>query len=113
MHEYSLVRALLDRVESEARAHGATAVHGLTLRLGELSGVEADLFQSAFDLCREGSVCAGAELTLVTVPPRWECPSCGTELRRGELLRCPECEVPARMTAGDELILERMEMEVP
>ena len=112
MHEYSLVRALLDRVDAEARTHGAVAVSRLTVRLGELAGVELDLFRSAFDMCREGSVCAGAELAIVPVKPRWECPGCGARIEAGSLLRCDECGAPARLAAGDELILERIEMEV-
>jgi hydrogenase nickel incorporation protein HypA/HybF len=112
MHEYSLVRALLDRVDAEARTHGAVAVARLTVRLGELSGVEIELFRSAFDMCRGDSICADAELAIVPVAPRWVCPGCGSRIEAGSLLRCGECGVPARLAAGDELILERIEMEV-
>jgi Zn finger protein HypA/HybF involved in hydrogenase expression len=27
-------------------------------------------------------------------------------------LRCPDCAVPARLAAGDEIVLDRIEMEV-
>ncbi len=40
MHEYSIVQALVERVDAEARARGATAVHRLSVSIGELSGVE-------------------------------------------------------------------------
>ena len=54
MHEYSLVAAMVDRVEKEARERSAVAVHRLGVRIGALSGVEPELFASAFTLCRQG-----------------------------------------------------------
>lgn len=112
MHEYSIVRALLDRVEQEARDRGATAVHRLRVRLGELSGVEPDLLATAYRTFRERTRCADAELDLVPVAAAWGCPRCGRAIAPGCFLRCPECAVPARLSAGDEIVLERIEMEV-
>ena len=112
MHEYSIVQALVDRVEREARAHNATAVHRLSVRIGALAGVEADLLASAYDICRTGTLCAGAELAIESVPARWACPDCGREVTAGEVLRCPGCGSPARLASGDEINLDRIEMEV-
>jgi Zn finger protein HypA/HybF involved in hydrogenase expression len=36
MHEYGLVLALLERVEREASAHDAAAVHRITVRIGRV-----------------------------------------------------------------------------
>jgi len=47
------------------------------------------------------------------VAVRWGCPACDTELAAGSALRCGDCGGPARLTAGDEIVLERIEMEVP
>ena len=113
MHEYSIVQSLLDRVESEAAARGATAVHKLRLQIGEMSGVETDLLRSAYETFTDRSICAGAELEIVPVPVRWGCPACGSEVPPVGALRCADCGGPARMVAGDELILERIEMEIP
>ena len=113
MHEYSIVQSLLDRVESEAAAHGATVVHRLRLRIGEMSGVEMPLLRSAYETFTDRSICANAELEIVPVAVRWGCPDCGTELPAGSALRCADCGGPARLTAGDEIVLERIEMEVP
>jgi hydrogenase nickel incorporation protein HypA/HybF len=113
MHEYSIVRALLDRVEEEAERRGARAVVALSVRIGELSGVEPELLAGAYELCREGGLCAGAPLAIKAVPARWECPRCGGEIPRGGALRCAPCAVPARLASGDEIFLDRIEMEVP
>jgi hydrogenase nickel incorporation protein HypA/HybF len=112
MHEYSLVRALADRVEAEARARQAVAVHGLSVAIGTVSGVEPELFETAFTLCREG-VLADAELRIRRVEAEWECPACGASLAREAGLRCEPCDAPASLRSGDEIVLEQIEMEVP
>jgi hydrogenase nickel incorporation protein HypA/HybF len=111
MHEYSLVQSLLDRVEAEARKHGAVSVERIEVTIGELAGVEADLLASAFEMLRAGSICRHAELAVRAVEARWQCPSCDWERSDEEPLRCPRCAIPVRLTSGDELILERIEME--
>jgi hydrogenase nickel incorporation protein HypA/HybF len=112
MHEYSLVRALIDRVETEARSHRATAVHRLTVRIGPLAGVERELFATAFRNCRSGTLCADAALVIRTEEAVWRCEVCGEAIPTGSALCCPTCSMPARLAGGDALILERMEMEV-
>lgn len=113
MHEYSVVQALLERVQAEARAQGACAVVRVHVALGELAGVDPALLRTAYDVFRERTICAQAELRLRHVEARWECPRCGTAAARGSMLRCARCEAPARLVQGDELLLERVELEVP
>ena len=112
MHEYSIVQALVDSVEREARARSATVIHRLSVRIGALAGVEAGLLASAYEICRTGTLCAEAELAIESVPACWTCPDCGREMAPGEVLRCPVCQRPARLVSGDEIILDRIEMEV-
>jgi hydrogenase nickel incorporation protein HypA/HybF len=113
MHEYSIVSALLEQVEAAAREQRATAVHVIRVRIGELAGVEPELFASAFELCRERTICSAARLDVVPAPAAWTCSGCGRSIVAGEILRCPDCGLPARLASGDEIILERIEMEVP
>ncbi len=114
MHEYSLVEALVRRVEEEARKRQALAVHGLSVRVGELSGVDAELFQTAYETFREGTMCANAPLTLRKVAASWSCPRCLRPIPRGAVLTCPDCREPARLDdGGDALTLDGIEMEVP
>ena len=113
MHEYSIVQALLERVTAEARARRATSVHRLSIRIGELSGVEPELLATAYATFRERTICEHAELDLRMIAARWECPRCGHDIGRGELLTCTRCSTPARLATGDEIMLDRIEMEVP
>jgi hydrogenase nickel incorporation protein HypA/HybF len=114
VHEYSLVEALVRRVEEEARRRGAIAVHALSVRVGELSGVDPELLRTAYETFREGTICARASLALSPVAARWSCPRCRRPIARGGILSCPDCREPARLEdGGDELVLDRIEMEVP
>ncbi|MGB2715707.1 MAG: hydrogenase maturation nickel metallochaperone HypA [Vicinamibacterales bacterium] len=113
MHEYSIVQALVERVTLEARARKAVGVHRVSVRIGEISGVEVELLTTAYVTFRERTICEGAQLDVQMVPARWECPDCGRPIERGDLLRCRACAVPARLVSGDEIVLDRIEMEVP
>lgn len=112
MHEYSIVQALLDRVDAEARARSAVSVARVRLAIGRLAGVESELLKSAFEMARTGTFCADAELEVRDVEPCWSCRECDVELAAGQVLRCPSCGAPARLAAGDEIVLESLELEV-
>lgn len=114
MHEVSLVEGLVRRVEQEARRRSALAVHGVRISLGELAGVDPELLRTAYETFRAGTACASAALEIVSVPASWSCPACGKAFARGEVLRCGACDRPAVMNAaGDALVLEAIELEVP
>jgi hydrogenase nickel incorporation protein HypA/HybF len=113
VHEYGLVQSLIERVEEEARKRGARSVRRLRVRLGDLAGVDGALLNAAWETFRERTLCSGAPLELVPVPARWECPRCHAPVKRGAILRCPACSSPARLAEGDDLILERIEIDVP
>jgi hydrogenase nickel insertion protein HypA len=113
VHEYSLIQALVQRVETEARSRAAVSVQRLAVRIGEYSGVDVELFKTAYLTFRERTVCEGADLDVEVVPVQWACERCGAPIGLGQPLRCPVCQSPAHLVAGDEIILDRIEMEVP
>lgn len=113
MHEWSIVEALLARVDEEVRAQGASRVHRLRVRLGALSGVEPTLLASAYEIFRAGTACADAPLDLVTGGARWRCRWCEVDVPVDGGLECPRCRDRAGLAAADEIVLERIEMEVP
>lgn len=113
MHEYSVLQALLEGVEQNIQAHPGAAVRKVHVRVGDASGVDAGLLATAFEVLREQGVCKDAELLLTRVPARWGCPRCKQTIVEGTMLRCPTCEAPAQLTQGDEIMLDRIELEVP
>ncbi|MBL9008128.1 MAG: hydrogenase maturation nickel metallochaperone HypA [Myxococcales bacterium] len=82
MHEVSLAHSLFDQTDRARGAHAASTVCMLRVRVGERSGVEADLFATAFDAIKDERGYPAATLQIVSVP-------------------------------GRDLILERIELEVP
>ena len=112
MHEYSLIQSMFDQIHETVRAHHAQAVRRVKVRIGQSAGVEIELFRTAYDTFRAGTLCADAPMDIEEVPVRWECPEGHGDIVPGLALRCPVCGGPARLTSGDEIILERLELEV-
>jgi hydrogenase nickel incorporation protein HypA/HybF len=113
MHEYSIVQALYDNVVAQVAAKGAVGVHRVRVRIGELSGVDVGLLDTAWRMFRVHTVCETAPMEVEVVPARWTCGTCGTEQSRGDVLRCRTCGGAMRLAQGDEIVLERIVMEVP
>ena len=113
MHEYSIVQALYDSVVAQASARGAVAVHGVRVRIGELSGVDVGLLDTAWRTFRVHTICEEAPMEVEVVAASWECPACGIGVAKGLMLRCGDCGTPARLRQGDEIVLNRIVMEVP
>ena len=93
MHEYSIVQALIERVEAEARARGASAVHRVSVRIGELSGVgRRSCSTTAYATFRDRTVCdARGARRRAWCPSAGQCPRCDAAPARGRPLRCPRC----------------------
>ncbi len=112
MHEYSIVQSLIELAEQQARDHGASRIDRLEVAIGELSGVETELLARAYETFRDRTLCSQADLVIHPVPARWRCPRCGRSPERGAALTCPDCDVPFRLETGEEIILERIGLEV-
>ncbi len=113
MHELSIALSILDLAAEEAERHGGrvAAVH---LKLGPLSGVVKEALLSAYDLAREGTPCAQAELVVVEVPLAVFCPACAAEriLASPQALCCPACGGPTpEVVSGRQLEVVALEIE--
>lgn len=113
MHEASLVDSLFDQVDQAVAAHPSGRLRLLRVRVGELAGVEPDLFRTAFEVVRGSRGHEQAALELVHEDAVWSCASCATRVPRGGVLRCAACGGAATLTGGGDIILERIELEVP
>jgi hydrogenase nickel incorporation protein HypA/HybF len=113
MHEYSIVQSLYDAVAAQAAARGATSVHALRVRIGEMSGVDPGLLETAWKTFRVRTICESAPLDVEIVAAQWQCSLCGAPVARGSVLSCTACGAPAKLKQGDEILLDRIVMEVP
>ena len=112
MHEYSIIQSLVDSVERHAAQRPSASVKRLRVSIGEVSGVDATLLASAYEVFRIGTICDDAVLDIVPVAARWSCTKCGREIPKGEILRCGSCHAEAKLTGGDEILLDQIELEV-
>lgn len=113
MHEYSIVQAMFDQIEGVARQRGALSVKRVCVRVGRAAGLDVSLFKTAYDTFRVRTICEAAPLDVDEVPERWSCPDGHGDIAVGRPLTCETCGRPARLTAGDEIMLDRLELEVP
>jgi len=112
VHEVSLVHALFDQADRAIEAHPREAVRAMSVRVGELAGVDAELFRLAFEGCKEERGYRAAALTIVDERAAWRCSGCEAPIETGEILRCPRCDGAARLCRGGDLVLDRLELEV-
>lgn len=112
MHELSIALSILEIGAEQAEELGApiVAVH---LRLGQLSGVLPDALRSAYNLARENSSLAHAQLLIEEVPVAVRCDRCGVETEVDfPHLTCGMCgALTANVVRGRELELVGLEIE--
>jgi len=107
VHELSLCDDLLSQVKTIAAQNNAQSVESITVQIGELSGVEPVLLESAFDLIKVGSIAEQAKLILQTSAVTVFCRECGaeSEVPVNKLL-CYVCQSnETDVVKGNELIL--------
>jgi hydrogenase nickel incorporation protein HypA/HybF len=114
MHELSIALSILDLAEEEAERRGGARVLGIHLKLGPLSGVVKEALLSAFEIARESSPLAEAQLVIEETPVLVHCPTC--EATRAAAsprqLCCAECGAPTcQLVSGRELEVVALEIQ--
>lgn len=67
MHEFSLLKGILSKIEAVAAANGSDRVVGVKVKLGALAHISPDHFREHFDHAVGGTVAEGAELEIETM----------------------------------------------
>ncbi len=113
MHELSIASRVVELVVEQVCSAGGGRVAAVTLKIGALSCVHEDALRFSFNLVREETPLANAELRVVTVPVVIWCAACGREVTLPGIQKfaCPECGTPSGdIRAGRELDLESVEL---
>lgn len=113
MHELAVCQGLMQQVNLVAGREHARRVTSITLQIGPLSGVEAQLLKEAFPIAAAGSVAQGADLLIEQMPIEVECLQCGarTEAKPNKLV-CGQCgDWRTRLVSGEEMLLKSLELE--
>lgn len=105
MHEVGLAEDILD---AALRRAAGRRLSGLTVRVGAFHRVHDDAMLQGFELVSQGTLAAGARMTLVHLPVRVRCSDCAAEAEGPDLITlCPACGGGSvEVTGGEELILE-------
>jgi len=113
MHEYSVVQALLDQIESIADENDAEKVTKVIVKIGVMSGVEPHLLEMAFNTFKEKTICDSAEFVMNIQPVMILCRDCEMESELEVMhYRCPQCEsLKINITDGEDMYLMTLEME--
>ncbi len=113
MHELGIAQSIFTSVLEEAHAHGGGRVTRIGLRIGELSGVNAEALRFSFQVTVQDTELAQAELDIEEVPLGFRCSSCGNEFTVVNYeTACPACgSTDTRAARGDELQIADLELE--
>lgn len=112
MHEWSLMVSALEIALEQTRRQGASRIHSLTLRIGELSGVVPEALTFAFESAVAGTPAERAHLVVETVSVLCHCLRCGEQFHPADAIyQCPSCgQISADVRRGRELELTSLEV---
>ena len=112
MHEWSIMASALEIALEQARRPGASRIHSITLRIGELSGVVPEALTFAFESLVAGTAAEGARMVVETVPVLCHCLRCGEQFHPTDVIyQCPFCgQISADVRRGRELELASLEV---
>ena len=104
MHEFSLATEVINLAEREAKKAGALFVQEITIQVGDLSGVEADAFESALGLLSGDSVLDKSSIRIIRTPGIGKCNACNFEFEMNQrMTTCPKCSAfPSEVNGGRE-----------
>jgi len=114
MHELSIATDLVNTALRTARENNAKKVLAVTIEAGELAMVNPEQLEFMFDILVEDNMMKGAKLKIETVPAAGECPNCGYKgpVEDRFACSCPKCGMTLKITAGRDICLKNMELEV-
>jgi hydrogenase nickel incorporation protein HypA/HybF len=115
VHEVGIAASILESVAAEARRRPETRFAAVGVRIGELSNVDKDALEFAFEALTRNTPLAGLRLEVEWRPRRQRCLDCGQEFAvRERDLRCPTCGTnKTSCIGGTELDVAYLELEEP
>jgi hydrogenase nickel incorporation protein HypA/HybF len=114
MHELAIAMSLVEQAEKVAREQHAVAIPRISVRVGQLSGVDPEALRGAFPLAAEGTPAEGAELVVEVIEARVHCRACGhSSTPSAPFIYCVECRsTEVDVEAGRELYIKSVELDV-
>lgn len=109
----SIATSLWETCHEEVARRGGGRLESVTVAVGELSAVEPDLLEFAWEAIVADTEDADVTLEIRWCPARQSCPSCGEVAGEGIgwLRLCPQCQGFLDVAGGDELDIVQLSFQ--
>jgi hydrogenase nickel incorporation protein HypA/HybF len=113
MHELSLAVEVIKLAQQEAENRNVLSISEITIEVGNMSGVEAEPFESALGMIKEGSILENTLLNIIKPKGKGICNSCELEFEMNQRFdTCPACgSFPSEIRGGNEFRVVSMLVE--
>jgi hydrogenase nickel incorporation protein HypA/HybF len=109
MHELAITENIV-AIATDASASRQVKI--ITLKIGELSGVEPEAVRFCFDIVSKGTVTEGARLEIIKIPAMIRCRKCSCDFHLNDDWSCPACAaIGGEVQSGREFFVESIEVE--
>ncbi|MDO8568989.1 MAG: hydrogenase maturation nickel metallochaperone HypA [Dehalococcoidales bacterium] len=113
MHEFTITQSILSIALEKAGEVKASRISGISITLGELSGIVDESVQFYFEFLSKETIAAGATLNFVKPRVQLRCRKCATVFSPNDSnWVCPGCrEQGIEVVSGRECYVESIEVE--
>jgi len=113
VHEIAIASSILECVSAEAQKHPGAQLISVCVRVGELSNVDKDALDFAFEALTRGTDREHLKLIVEWCSRRQKCTSCSAEFDVQDFdLACPKCRSgQTTCVSGTELDIAYIELE--
>lgn len=113
MHELAVAQGILDIALNTADSHGAAAVTGIKVLVGELTGTVPEALEFGFAALSRGTPAENASLSIQLIPLTGYCRDCGSNSNIDRYgFACTSCgSYAVEILTGRELLVESVEVE--
>jgi len=104
MHELSLAYEVIELAKREVIKNKVSTIFEMEIEVGDLSGVEADTFQSALEMISKSTMLEHTLFHINRQPAIGRCSTCNLEFEMKERMACcPTCHrFPSEISGGQE-----------
>ena len=112
MHEMSIVSNIVEIAEKEALKAGAETISELELEIGEVSGIEIDALNFAFESIKGKTMMKDAEVKINITRAKSVCEDCKFEFHPDAIYDlCPKCNsYKTNLIRGKELRIKSIQV---
>ena len=111
VHEMAIAEGILKIAFDYAEQNHSSKIDRITLKIGEMSGVEIEALNLSFDVLTKDTIAEGAELVINKIPIVGQCNKCGKEFQVEHYnFFCPDCDGVLILKSGRELQVESLDM---